>query len=88
MQGITRVPIDGSDQQDDIESVTRGISERYMNDDQTNILAIIPANQDVSTSDALQLARSVDPYGTRESAFGGLVPALEEFNDTSPTSET
>ena len=37
------------------------------------ILAISPANQDIATSDAMKLAREVDPHG-REAA--GKVPTL------------
>lgn len=33
------------------------------------ILAISPANQDIATSDAIKLAREVDPAGTFSDAF-------------------
>ncbi len=33
--------------------------------DNAIILAVTPANADLATSDALQLAREVDPAGTR-----------------------
>lgn len=65
LPGITRVPLKGSDQTDDIERVTRDMATRYARDPRTIILAVIPANQDISTSDALQLARKVDPHGLR-----------------------
>ena len=38
---------------------------RYIKDPRTIILAVMPANQDLSTSDALQMARQVDPQGLR-----------------------
>eukprot|EP01055_Gregarina_sp_Pseudo9_P001316 Gregarina_sp_Pseudo_9__1315@NODE_187_length_3734_cov_41_904736_g172_i0_p1_GENE_NODE_187_length_3734_cov_41_904736_g172_i0NODE_187_length_3734_cov_41_904736_g172_i0_p1_ORF_typecomplete_len821_score133_91Dynamin_M/PF01031_20/2e62Dynamin_M/PF01031_20/2_9e03Dynamin_N/PF00350_23/1_5e46GED/PF02212_18/7_4e21FeoB_N/PF02421_18/38FeoB_N/PF02421_18/0_0026MMR_HSR1/PF01926_23/0_00092PduVEutP/PF10662_9/99PduVEutP/PF10662_9/4_9Methyltrans_SAM/PF10672_9/0_17Nucleoporin_FG/PF13634_6/0_3Nucleoporin_FG/PF13634_6/1 len=65
LPGITRVPLKGSDQTDDIEKLTRDMAMRYAKDPRTVILAVIPANQDISTSDALQLARRVDPRGLR-----------------------
>lgn len=65
LPGITRVPLKGSDQTDEIEKLTRDMAMRYAKDPRTVILAVIPANQDISTSDALQLARRVDPRGLR-----------------------
>uniref|UniRef100_A0A0G4FVQ9 Dynamin-type G domain-containing protein n=1 Tax=Chromera velia CCMP2878 TaxID=1169474 RepID=A0A0G4FVQ9_9ALVE len=65
LPGITRVPLKGSEQNDDIERVTRDMSMRYVNDPRTIVLAVISANTDISTSDALQLARRADPKGVR-----------------------
>jgi GTPase SAR1 family protein len=65
LPGITRVPVRGSDQTEDIEKLTRDMTLHYINDPRTIILAVLPANQDVSTSDALQLARHADPKGLR-----------------------
>merc|ERR1719174_3675040 len=60
-----RVPVKGSDQKEDIERITREMTLRYIKDPRTIILAVMPANQDLSTSDALQMARQVDPQGLR-----------------------
>ncbi|KAH0488116.1 MAG: LOW QUALITY PROTEIN: hypothetical protein KVP17_002434 [Porospora cf. gigantea B] len=65
LPGITRVPLKDTDQNEDIETLTRNMAFRYANDPRTIVLAVIPANQDISTSDALQLARSVDHKGVR-----------------------
>jgi len=65
LPGITRVPLKDSDQTEDIEKVTRDMVMRYASDKRTVILAVIPANQDISCSDALQIARSIDPEGIR-----------------------
>lgn len=65
LPGITRVPLKGSDQTDDVEKVTRDMASRYAKDPRTIVLAVVPANVDMSTSDALQLARKVDPKGVR-----------------------
>ncbi|VWU52278.1 dynamin-like protein [Hepatocystis sp. ex Piliocolobus tephrosceles] len=65
LPGITRVPLKNSDQTDDIERLTREMAIRYVKDPRTIILAVLPANADMSTSDALQIARKVDPKGLR-----------------------
>lgn len=65
LPGITRVSIKGSDQVEDIEKLTRDMTLRYIKDPRTIIMAVLPANQDMSVSDALQLARQVDPQGIR-----------------------
>jgi len=38
---------------------------RYAKDPRTIILCVIPANQDMSTSDAIQMAQEEDPDGIR-----------------------
>ena len=65
LPGVTRVPLKGSDQNDDIEKITKDMAMRYITDPRTIILAVLPANQDMSTSDALQMARFADPQGLR-----------------------
>ena len=54
LPGITRIPIKGSGQGDDIEKVTVDMTKKYITDDRTIILATIAANQDVSTADSLK----------------------------------
>jgi GTP-binding protein EngB required for normal cell division len=63
LPGITRIAIAG--QQQNIEQVTKDMSRRYCGDQRTIILCVIPANQDMSTSDSLQMAKELDPKGTR-----------------------
>ena len=41
------------------------MAARYVRDKRTIILCVIAANQDMSTSDALQMARQLDPQGKR-----------------------
>lgn len=38
---------------------------RYVNDPRTIILCVVPANADITTSDALQMARNIDEKGIR-----------------------
>ncbi|BAM42235.1 dynamin [Theileria orientalis strain Shintoku] len=65
LPGVTRVPLKNSDQTDDIEALTKDMIMRYASDPRTIILAVVAANVDMSTSDALQLARRADPLGVR-----------------------
>ncbi len=41
------------------------MANRYVSDPRTIILCVIPANQDMTTSDGLQMARNLDPNGIR-----------------------
>lgn len=65
LPGITRIPLRGSDQGQDIEKVTKQMAMRYVGDPRTIILCVIPANADMTTSDGLQMARQCDPKGVR-----------------------
>lgn len=53
------------DQPTDIENQIRKMILTYIRKPTAIILAVTAANADLATSDALQLARSVDPQGTR-----------------------
>lgn len=59
--------------------VTRDMTLHYINDPRTIVLAVLPANQDMSVSDSLQLARQVDPNGTRSSANRSSPPAIYPY---------
>lgn len=63
LPGITRVPV--GDQPSDIEAQLRRMILSYIEKPNSLILAVTPANTDLTNSDALQLARSVDGEGTR-----------------------
>ena len=65
LPGITRIPMAGSDQPDNIEQITRAMAQRYVGDPRTIILCVLPANADMTTSDGLQMARQLDPKGIR-----------------------
>ena len=65
LPGITRIPIQGSDQGEDIEKVTKQMAMRYVSDPRTIILCVVPANQDISTSESLLMAKKVDKAGIR-----------------------
>lgn len=65
LPGITRIPLSGSDQPENIEEVTKGMCELYCQDKTTIILCVLQANVDISTSEALHMARRLDPTGDR-----------------------
>ena len=63
LPGLTKVPI--GDQPTDIEKQTRNLISEYIAKPNSLILAVSPANVDIVNSEALKLARYVDPTGKR-----------------------
>ncbi|XP_052292518.1 dynamin-related protein 3A-like isoform X2 [Citrus sinensis] len=63
LPGITKVPV--GDQPTDIEARIRKMIMAYIRQENCIILAVSPANSDLATSDALQMAREADPTGSR-----------------------
>ncbi|GAA0153785.1 membrane traffic protein [Lithospermum erythrorhizon] len=63
LPGLTKVAVEGQSESivQDIELMVRS----YVEKPNCIILAISPANQDIATSDAIKLAREVDPSGER-----------------------
>nr|CAB3456602.1 unnamed protein product [Digitaria exilis] len=68
LPGLTKVAVEGQPESivQDIENMVRS----YVDKPNCIILAISPANQDIATSDAIKLAKEVDPTGER--TFGVL----------------
>lgn len=63
LPGITKVPV--GDQPEDIEGQIKNLLVKYIANPNSIILAVTPANTDFATSEALKLARDVDPDGRR-----------------------
>ena len=63
LPGITKVPV--GDQPSDIEHLVRSMCMKYISKKESVILAVTSANSDLANSDALQMAREVDPDGHR-----------------------
>lgn len=61
LPGITKVPV--GDQPPDIEKQIRDMIMKYVTNTNCIILAITPANSDLANSDALKIAKDVDPQG-------------------------
>ena len=65
LPGITRIPMYNTDQPKNIEEITKNMCEKYCQDKTTIILCVIPANIDLSTSEALSMSMRLDPEGNR-----------------------
>jgi len=63
LPGITKVPV--GNQPADIEAQVRQLLLTYARNPNSIILAVSPANSDFANSDALKLAREIDPEGAR-----------------------
>ncbi|CAN6460957.1 unnamed protein product [Victoria cruziana] len=68
LPGLTKVAVEG--QPESIVLEIENMVRTYVEKPNCIILAISPANQDIATSDAIKLAREVDPTGER--TFGVL----------------
>jgi len=63
LPGITKVPV--GDQPENIEDQIQEMILEFISNPNAIILAVTAANTDVANSDALQIAKAVDPYGNR-----------------------
>ena len=61
LPGLTKVPV--GDQPQDIEFQIKDMLMQFITRENTLILAVTPANSDLANSDALKLAKEVDPSG-------------------------
>jgi len=68
LPGLTKIAVDG--QSDSIVRDIEDMVRSYIEKPNSIILAVSPANQDIATSDAIKIAREVDPNGER--TFGVL----------------
>lgn len=55
LPGITTIPVGG--QPDNIYEVTKNMVLTYIKDERSIILCVIPANQDLTTSEALKITQ-------------------------------
>ncbi|CAN9500635.1 unnamed protein product [Ophioblennius macclurei] len=76
LPGITKVPV--GDQPADIEYQIRDMIMQYICKENCLILAVTPANMDLANSDALKLAKDVDPQGQRTI---GVITKLDLMDD-------
>lgn len=61
LPGLTKVPV--GDQPPDIEFQIRDMLMQFITRENCLVLAVTPANTDLATSEALKLAKEVDPTG-------------------------
>ena len=79
MPGLTKVAV--GDQPQDIEAQIRDMLLQFITKETCLILAVTPANTDLATSDALQLAKSVDPDGLRTIGVLTKLDLMDEGTD-------
>merc|ERR1719264_1678320 len=79
LPGLTKLPV--GDQPADIEAQIRDMIMQFICKDTCLILAVTPANTDIATSDALQLAKSVDPQGLRTIGVLTKLDLMDEGTD-------
>ncbi|KAG9511385.1 Dynamin, partial [Fragariocoptes setiger] len=79
LPGLTKVPV--GDQPPDIEHQIREMLLTFIRRENCLILAVTPANQDLATSDALKLAKEVDPDGLRTLGVITKLDLMDEGTD-------
>lgn len=72
LPGLTKVPV--GDQPVDIEQQIRDMLYQFITKETCLILAVTPANTDLATSDALQIAKQTDPDGTVSPPDSAVLP--------------
>ncbi|XP_044054189.1 dynamin 3a isoform X4 [Siniperca chuatsi] len=79
LPGITKVPV--GDQPTDIEYQIRDMIMQFICKENCLILAVTPANTDLANSDALKLAKDVDPHGQRTIGVITKLDLMDEGTD-------
>ncbi|GAB6023415.1 hypothetical protein CHUAL_008201 [Chamberlinius hualienensis] len=79
LPGITKVPV--GDQPIDIEMQVHDMILTYIKKENCLILAVTPANSDLANSDALKLAKEVDPEGLRTIGVITKLDLMDEGTD-------
>ncbi|XP_030219301.1 dynamin-3 [Gadus morhua] len=79
LPGITKVPV--GDQPVDIEQQIRDMIMQFITRESCLVLAVTPANTDLANSDALKLAKEVDPQGQRTIGVITKLDLMDEGTD-------
>eukprot|EP00096_Caligus_rogercresseyi_P005316 TRINITY_DN2055_c0_g2_i4.p1 TRINITY_DN2055_c0_g2~~TRINITY_DN2055_c0_g2_i4.p1 ORF type:complete len:890 (-),score=300.82 TRINITY_DN2055_c0_g2_i4:524-3193(-) len=79
LPGLTKIPV--GDQPLDIEQQIRDMIMQFISKETCLILAVTPSNTDLATSDALNLAKSVDPDGLRTIGVLTKLDLMDEGTD-------
>ncbi|XP_067446349.1 dynamin-1-like protein isoform X4 [Thunnus thynnus] len=79
LPGITKVPV--GDQPNDIEIQIKELIVKYISNPNSIILAVTAANTDMATSEALKVAREVDPDGRRTLAVVTKLDLMDAGTD-------
>ncbi|KAL0585757.1 hypothetical protein ABG067_004480 [Albugo candida] len=79
LPGVTKVPV--GDQPIDIEEQIRDMCVEFISNPNSIILAVTSANTDLANSDALKLAREIDPAGDRTIGVLTKIDLMDEGTD-------
>ncbi|TYZ60815.1 hypothetical protein PybrP1_012595 [[Pythium] brassicae (nom. inval.)] len=79
LPGVTKVPV--GDQPVNIEEQIRDMCIEFISNPNSIILAVTPANSDLANSDALKLAREIDPAGQRTIGVLTKLDLMDEGTD-------
>ncbi|XP_044134756.1 dynamin-2 isoform X5 [Bufo gargarizans] len=79
LPGITKVPV--GDQPQDIEYQIKDMILQFISRESCLILAVTPANTDLANSDALKMAKEVDPQGLRTIGVITKLDLMDEGTD-------
>ncbi|XP_061563114.1 dynamin-1a [Cololabis saira] len=79
LPGITKVPV--GDQPADIESQIKDMLLQFVTKDNCLMLAVSPGNADLANSDALKIAKEVDPQGLRTIGVVTKLDLMDEGTD-------
>ena len=78
MPGLTKIAL--SDQNENFPQLIEDINKTYIQNPNSILLAVSPANVDVANSDALRLAREFDPKGKRTIGVFTKMDLVEDPN--------
>ncbi|XP_057185029.1 dynamin-1a isoform X1 [Triplophysa rosa] len=79
LPGMTKVPV--GDQPADIEQQIKDMLMQFVTRDNCLLLAVTPANSDLANSDALKIAKEVDPQGLRTIGVITKLDLMDEGTD-------
>uniref|UniRef100_A0A8C9U9H3 Dynamin-2 n=1 Tax=Scleropages formosus TaxID=113540 RepID=A0A8C9U9H3_SCLFO len=79
LPGMTKVPV--GDQPPDIEHQIRDMLMQFVTKENCLLLAVSPANSDLANSDALKIAKEVDPQGLRTIGVITKLDLMDEGTD-------
>ncbi|XP_029108554.1 dynamin-1a isoform X1 [Scleropages formosus] len=79
LPGMTKVPV--GDQPADIEHQIRDMIMQFVTKENCLLLAVSPANSDLANSDALKIAKEVDPQGVRTIGVITKLDLMDEGTD-------
>lgn len=79
LPGLTKVAV--GDQPEDIENQIKALILKYIQNPNSIILAVSPANMDMATSESLKIAREIDPDGRRTLAVVTKLDLMDAGTD-------